>query len=146
MSYQLVSSRVSCAAGGALANLTAQGGRAVVPDTVLFTGACLWDGTVTPGTEATRPLGVITTAEDAVGGRCSVCVFGHCDGIVGAAGLAAGTNMITADATGNIVAFGIPAAGVNEWCLGFLDAELGNAAVAAGAKVRIFVNPQLVQG
>jgi hypothetical protein len=133
------------AGGGALADLSGSEGLAVQNSTVLPLGVILWDGTAA-ATPATLPVGVIQRADNFAGGEVSVVCHGFVDAIVGAAGIAGGTTMVTADAAGEIVAFAFPGAGDNAHCLGFLAAELGTAAVAAGSKVRIFVQPQVIQG
>lgn len=137
------------AADGATDNLTALGGF-VALDSAADRAACRTAAAAeiaVPGTVANCPLGIIEQAENVVGGRVTVCVFGVCDAIAGAAGIAAGTRLVSYDATGAIIAHPLPAAGVNQWAVGDrIPDENGLAAIAGGAKFKMFVNPRLTQG
>jgi hypothetical protein len=137
------------AADAATANLTTLGGF-VVLDSAADPLACHVPAAAevaAPGTVANKPLGVVEVAENALGGRVTICVHGVVTAIAGAAGIAAGTRLVSYDATGALIAHPLPAAGVNQWAVGDRIAdENGLSAIAAGGNFKMFVNPQLTQG
>lgn len=123
----------------AAANYSGNEGLAVLDHTVA--GECILAGAAAAG-ENKRPLGIIVSAENKVGGECTICVFGECFGIAGGV-ITKGTHTIVkTDADSKLIA----AADADAvWNVGFVMFEDNEAAAAAGGMYRFFVNPQLIE-
>lgn len=99
-------------------------------------GECVISGAA-GNTSAVRPLGVVVSAEDRLGGSLGICWSGAVDFTNGAAVLTKGTNTtLASDAAGTLVT---SAVGAGVWTVGTWLPE-GEITVAAGATATMLVN------
>lgn len=124
-------------------NLSAQIGRVVIlenDDTTGRSSGLINLAGAASNTAATRPLGILVSAEDALTGECTVCVHGFCLAMLGGAITQGANTILKSDAASELVA---AATTDDVWCLGFFLSERGSDGVD-GRLARVFVNPQLV--
>jgi hypothetical protein len=109
-------------------------GRVVVENGVAL--ECALSGAAA-GTEADRPLGIVVSAENRLGGRVAICMHGICTGLVGGVALTKGAQTTVASDINGALVTSVPGAAV--WTVGAWIPEAETTA-AIGADARIFVN------